>query len=131
MGGGGQAPLQRGDTGEATKPPWVRWAEKPIHEARGKQGGVNVKRLLKAGAAEEEVHERDRISTFARDEDRGRSEQRYRGYPSRSDGIGWVTKSHMAGDGPSDTSILEEQRDGRGGQGSWTTDWVAGAKSTP
>ena len=131
MGGGEQAPMQRGDAGDATKPPRIRWAEKPIHEARGKQGGVDVKRLLKAGAAEEEVRERDRISPFARDEDRGRSEQRDRGYPPRSDGVGWMTESHMAGDGPPDTSILEEQRDGRGGQGVWTTDWVAGAKSTP
>ena len=66
--------MQRGDTGEATKPPWVRWAEKPIHEARGEQGGVNVKRLLEAGVAEEEVHERDRNSPFACDEYRGRSD---------------------------------------------------------
>ncbi len=131
MGGRGQAPLQRGDTGEATKSPRVRWAEKPIHEARGEQGGVDVKRLLKAGAAEEEVRERDRISPFARDEDRGRSEQRYRGYPPRSDGVIRMTEARMAGNGPPNTSILEEQRDGRSSQGVWTTDWVTGAKPTP
>lgn len=92
---------------------------------------MDVKRLLKAGAAEEEVRERDRISSFARDEDRGRSEQRDRGNPSRGGGIGWMTEPHMAGDGPPDTSILEEQRDGRGSQGVWTMGWAAGAKYTP
>ena len=92
---------------------------------------MDVKRLLKAGAAEEEVRERDRISSFASDEDRGRSEQRDRGYPPRGDGVGWMAESHMAVDGPPDTGILEEQRDGRSSQGVWATGWVAGAKSTP